>query len=51
MKFGVLRGLANGHVFPEFGELWTTFSEKKIKQQTIYAHNKCTTQNILERRG
>ena len=22
-EFGMVRGLANGHVFPEFGELWT----------------------------
>jgi len=23
MKFGTVRGLANGHVFPELGELWS----------------------------
>jgi len=25
MKFGMIRGLANRHLFPEFGELWPTF--------------------------
>ena len=24
-KFGMVRGLANGYLFPEFGELWPTF--------------------------
>jgi len=34
MKFGMVRGLVNGHLFPEFAELWLTFFEghKNFKQ-------------------
>jgi len=30
MKYGTVRGLANGHLDPEFGELWPTFAGRKF---------------------
>jgi len=34
----MVRGLANGHLFPEFVELWPTFSGAKIFNSEYLAH-------------
>jgi len=37
-KFGMVRGLANGHFFPEFDELWPTFPGAKIFNSGYLQH-------------
>jgi len=37
-KFGSVRGLANGHLFPKFGELWPTFPEAKNFRSVYIVH-------------